>query len=152
MNRNRLIILAVIMLAFFIIVKTDWRPNIDRDKIQKEATDTSAAYTVKHTDGVEKSYFSNGSLRSETPYVNGVRHGKAFNYYANGNLRSEINYVNGKQEGETKTYYKNGKLEKVYTYADDMLNGPAKSYDEEGYLFSVTTFLNNVQHDKETGY
>ena len=47
MNKNRLIILAVILAAFFIIIKMDWRPSIDHEQLRKESIDQDNAYTVK---------------------------------------------------------------------------------------------------------
>lgn len=60
-------------------------------KIQTGQADTNG-------NRIEKKYYDNGNLESETPYVNGEIYGIQKIYYKNGNLESEIPFVNGEKQ------------------------------------------------------
>ena len=59
---------------------------------------------------VERWYYKNGNLWSETPFKNDKIEGIEKWYYENGNLKEEIPYKNGKTHGDVKYYTENGKL------------------------------------------
>ena len=63
---------------------------------------------------IRKSYYENGNLWSEIPYVNDKEHGIQKIYYENGKLYSEIPYKNGKTYGVRKDYYPNGNISLIF--------------------------------------
>lgn len=54
---------------------------------------------------VEKEYYENGKLMSETPYKDNKANGVDKMYYENGRLMGEARYKNGKRNGVEKAYY-----------------------------------------------
>lgn len=58
-----------------------------------------------------KIYHDDGTLHSETPYVNGQIHGVCKYYYESGSLCSKSPHVNGQKHGVYKRYYADGSLE-----------------------------------------
>jgi len=151
MKNITLAVIVALGVLLLIAVKYNLMPNFG-SSLYEESKSQLALEEIQHEDGVFKDYYSNGSVRTETPYVNHKINGIVTNYYANGNVKSEQNYINDRLEGETKTYYKNGSLEKVYTYKNGVLNGPAKSYNKDGKLETTAEFADNVQVGTETGY
>ncbi|MCF6367019.1 MAG: hypothetical protein L3J35_12560 [Bacteroidales bacterium] len=69
-------------------------------------------------DGVWKSYYVNGNLKSLITYVKGEKSGEAKIYYENGNIAEEGTWVVDKWVGKYKSYYKNGKLSYLWNYND----------------------------------
>ena len=138
-----------ILFGFFLLLIVGF--NLSPLKV-KDITDFWHHVTSKDNPEMRQEHYSDGSLRSITPYVAGKRQGIAKNYYPNGTLKAEINYDDDKRNGKTTTYYENGRPEKIYTYADDKLNGEAEAYSSDGYLTTRTSFKNNIQTDEEIGY
>ena len=66
-------------------------------------------------DEMHREYYR--ALISETPYVNGEKHGKAKGYYASGALKYVIPYINGKIHGIEKQYF----LLNAFLYLLDLL-------------------------------
>jgi antitoxin component YwqK of YwqJK toxin-antitoxin module len=60
---------------------------------------------------IERTYWSNGNLHSETPYVNGVWHGIRKRRWSSGQLGSEMPYVGGMLHGMAKGWSPNGDIE-----------------------------------------
>lgn len=54
-------------------------------------------------------------------------------YYSNGNLKAEGTFKNGLKNGAFKLYHKNGKLAAHRSYIDGMADGTWESWDEEGF-------------------
>jgi len=57
-----------------------------------------------------KSYWTNGQLYNESPFVNKKRHGKAKWYYEDGQLAHEIPHIDGQIHGVTSRYNRDGTL------------------------------------------
>ncbi len=95
--------------------------------------------SVNH--GLQKSW-KNGSLISETPYVNGLRQGIHKEYYPSGSLKEERNFVNDSLNGKYFNYYEDGTLQRTSYYqsskSGNQLIGWNKSYDEDGKLISAS--------------
>ena len=68
------------------------------------------ASTKQPVNGVVCSYHSNGKIRDETPFKNGLQEGITKCYYESGKLEYEDPYKNDKREGIAKSYYESGKL------------------------------------------
>ncbi|HBL77328.1 MAG TPA: hypothetical protein DD458_19030 [Prolixibacteraceae bacterium] len=87
--------------------------------------------------GIQKRYYSHGSLYSEIPYVRNERSGIAYTYYKaykgeKPAVWKEQPYVNGKLNGICKRYYENGKIQAEYEYKDGMPAVGLKEYSESG--------------------
>ena len=96
-------------------------------------------------DGLVKSYYDNGELKSEINFSDNVREGDAKFYYENGNIKEERNYNNGKIEGLVKKYNKDGKLEEVFNIENGRRQGPTSLYDSAGIYLSDVNFENGVK-------
>lgn len=87
--------------------------------------------------GIQKRYYSHGSLYSEVPYIRNERNGIAYTYYKS--YKGEAPkvwkaqpYKNGKLEGTCYRYYENGKLQAEYEYKDGLPAIGLKEYSEDG--------------------
>ncbi len=96
-------------------------------------------------EGLIKSYYDNGKLKSEISYSNNVREGEAKLYYENGNIREERDYVNGKVDGLVKKYNEDGKLEEVFNIENGRREGPTSTYDSAGVYLSDINFENGIK-------
>jgi antitoxin component YwqK of YwqJK toxin-antitoxin module len=65
---------------------------------------------------IERTYWGNGKLRSETPRVGGKRHGLQRWWYSNGQLGSEKPYVDGVVHGMAKYWNRNGDIDCFWLY------------------------------------
>jgi len=83
-------------------------------------------------EGVHKTYYANGNLKTEWEYKDGKRNGISRLYYKNGNLWVDAHLKNGKQFGKVKIYYKEGNLKSEGDYKDG--EGFGKGYYENGKL------------------
>jgi TonB family protein len=95
--------------------------------------------------GLIKSYYDNGKLKSEINYANNIREGDAKFYYDNGVIEEERNYVNGKVDGLVKRYNKDGKLKEVFNIEDGKRDGPTSLYDSAGVYLSDLNFKNGIK-------
>lgn len=102
-------------------------------------------------EGLVKSYYDDGKLKSEINFSNNVREGDAKFYYENGNIKEERDYNNGKVEGLVKTYNKDGKLEEVFNIENGRRQGPASLYDSAGIYLSDVDFENGVKVTDTSG-
>ena len=55
-------------------------------------------------------------------------------YYDDGTLKSELRYKDGKLNGESVWYYSNGKPQMKINYTNDTLNGEAGQQADASYL------------------
>ena len=96
-------------------------------------------------EGLIKSFYDNGKLKSEINYSNNVREGEAKFYYESGNIKEERNYSNGKIEGLVKKYNEKGKLEEVFNIENGKREGPTSLYDSAGVYLSDINFENGIK-------
>ena len=64
-------------------------------------------------------------------------------FYENGNIKSEQNYLNWKFNGKWKIFYENGNIKSENNYQDDKLNGESKEFFQDGNIMSLKNYLNN---------
>lgn len=109
-------------------------------------------------EGITYTYFENGKLKSETPYVEGNINGIYYEYsdvedsliillkeFKNGIVKKEtvINRRNTKgKQGLWITFYPYRKIESEVIYVDDVINGYIKKYNVEGKLLLVEQYEN----------
>ncbi len=71
--------------------------------------------------GIQKEWYKNGSLKSESPYLNGIMSG-VFKYWDDkGNLVGRYEIIEG--NGIKKIYFPNGNLKEESHFKNNMLNG-----------------------------
>jgi antitoxin component YwqK of YwqJK toxin-antitoxin module len=70
---------------------------------------------------IERTYWGNGQLQSETPYAGGVLHGLTKYWRRNGQLESEHPYVDGKPHGVWKWWHQNGDIDEFNLYNQNEL-------------------------------
>lgn len=113
---------------------------------------------------VERTFFQNGKVESETPHDHGNITGTAKKYYENGTLKDEATLKNGQFDGTRKYFYPNGQLwiEQIYkegkswtvvaNYTDKGTkrdagtlkdgNGTIIFYNEDGSIRQTAKFIN----------
>ena len=74
----------------------------------------AAMYTYKDGvfEGVQETYYDDGSLKSTKMFSNNVANGTAVEFYEDGSIKSECTYKNGEVSGRVKEYSKGEKQSK----------------------------------------
>src|SRR5580704_5644198 len=139
--------------------KFDDNPQMEKITINDASGHLSAQGTVLNgkKEGSWTEFYTNGSVKSVTPFVDGkkegcyvelnnngqfvkrisfhnnLRHGeyKEFNY---SNLKEMRFYQNDKLEDTVKIYYDNGKVMELGCFKNGTRNGISRWYDQEGKL------------------
>ena len=76
------------------------------------------------------SYEDDGTYR-----LNGMRYaGAVREFYPNGTMRSETAFVDGHPQGLSREWYATGQIEREETYFGDMLHGISKEWHPNGRL------------------
>ena len=65
-------------------------------------------------------------------------------YYENGSIATETSYMNEKMHGTYKTFFETGILSTEEEYVNGLINGVEKEYHEDGSLLSTTKYKNGV--------
>jgi hypothetical protein len=100
--------------------------------IGEKETKTSKKKADK--DGINRTYYADGKLRSEVPIKDGKKNGLARDFYADGRPRLEIEYVNSVKHGLTKMYYQNGNIYEETPYENGNIHGVQRKFRENGKL------------------
>jgi hypothetical protein len=99
--------------------------------------------------GISRTYDIFGDLASQTPYINGVKHGMASKYKVNlGGLLVNVTtpYNKGEIDGVSMTYYANdGELHSETPYTLGVINGVQKEY-ARSRLVEETPYIDGVKH------
>lgn len=119
----------------------------------------------------ERSYFDNGAIRSETPYVNGIRHGKERLYFPDGRLEAEVQWMDGHKDGLEKHFFESGDVKSETNfrldkrqgsnteffpenrairhesyYQDDIIDGTEREFYANGMIKTVTQWAHGQRH------
>lgn len=81
-----------------------------------------------------RTYHTNGNIKKETPYINGLREGTVKEFYQTGIIQTEVDYSLDKISGKVKTYYNDGSLESVESYSEGVRNNDLVVYDRYGRI------------------
>ncbi|MBP5284458.1 MAG: hypothetical protein J6Y93_07340 [Treponema sp.] len=84
-------------------------------------------------DGVQKSYWENGKLKSELRYIEGKLNGECVWYDSNGQRQTQASYVDDTLEGQYLRWHPNGQLAEERWYK--------KGVQDSVCLTSVHLFL-----------
>ena len=97
---------------------------------------------ISAQEGLIKTYYPNGKIKSEIFYVKKIREGSAKFYNENGNLRQEFSYINGKADGLIKEYYESGKLKLTYNIENGKKEGRVSLFKDDG------TYLTDMPYER----
>jgi antitoxin component YwqK of YwqJK toxin-antitoxin module len=70
-------------------------------------------------------FYSNGLIKVNSNYTDGVKNGNYEEYYSNGNLKYKASFQNGLQKDTTEFYEESGQLKYLQTWEDGI---PKKLY------------------------
>ena len=101
-------------------------------------------------DGVQRSYWGNGKLKSEQRYVDGKLDGAYKTWYENGQVFQDGQYANGMMDGSWLIFYPDGQLASRAVY--DKGTGKQTCYDTEGCIIMEVKYVDNLKHGKEIHY
>ena len=90
--------------------------------------------------GIIKTYYPDGTPRTETSYVNDILDGDKIMYYPNGNIMYEKYFSNGILSGTIKEFYDTGLLKEEYTVNDGLIDGIQRYFYPNGSLKSVAVY------------
>jgi antitoxin component YwqK of YwqJK toxin-antitoxin module len=102
--------------------------------------------------GIRKTYTADGKLFTETPFINDTCNGIQKWYFPDGKVEAEFPYVNGKKNSIKKAYWENGDTLSITTYKDDIKEGPVKTYYQNGVLQMETNYTNGKENGIEKEY
>lgn len=100
---------------------------------QKDSQNEADTVTVADTGytGI-KQYMSGQYLIKEVTFENGVREGLMKSFYQDGRLRTTFWYENGLREDSARWYYQEGQLFRTTPYLRDTIHGIQKQYYRTG--------------------
>lgn len=73
-------------------------------------------------------------------FKNGLRHGFTRTYFEDGRLKNETPYLNNKKNGLEREYYDNGSLNYNTDWRDGTRVGSSEHYSESGFLMNYDAF------------
>ena len=101
-------------------------------------------------DGVQRSYWDNGKLKSEQRFVDGKLDGPYKTWYDNGQVFQDGQYANGMMDGSWLIFYPDGQLASKALY--DKGTGKQTCYDNDGCIIMEVSYVDNLKHGKEIHY
>lgn len=105
-------------------------------KYENEVTQYEGKVRNGKADGLWRSYFNNGNIKSAVNYEEGKANGEAIFYYdaQNEPIKAEVIFDNDEIIDIYKEFYINGNKKAVLQYDDNKMNGEALLYYENGVL------------------
>ncbi len=94
---------------------------------------------------IRKEYYSNGQIKSEIKYKDGIPSGSYIFYDKKKNISEKGTYLSGKRDGICIWYYENGNIDTKATFENDVENGLITHYFETGELQDSGFFINGIQ-------
>jgi antitoxin component YwqK of YwqJK toxin-antitoxin module len=132
-------IFPFLMLAFAILSSCDKIAQKQLALQQAAKHDTVVDTNVVR---VQKEYFSNGKIKTETEAKGYKRHGLTKNYDRDGHLLSQVNYVYNTREGMATNFYPlSGKVNSTLIYKKGIKEGDEIWYYESGQPYRVTPYI-----------
>ena len=140
-----------------------------------ETVENDFNYIDGKPDGLFKSYYNTGQLKSEKGYKNGLEHGIDRSYhFETGEITSDANYVNGKAEGKKTTTrgsysvnsnssdgkldgeyietYEDGKTKTKGSYKAGKKDGRWDTHKKDGLPDKTITYRNDLRHGESINY
>ena len=107
---------------------------------------TETQYKDSVKDGYHKAYYPDGTLLIDAEYKDGLKHGWYRKYYPNGQLHWEIKCKNDEENGWYRKYSEDGKIISESLYKNGKQHGITKVYYDNGKLKTIAEYRNNIQH------
>ena len=92
-----------------------------------------------------KWYYVNDSVLVVGYYLDGKKEGVWKTYYPNGKLKSSHAYSNNEFDGKVAEFWENGAKKLEATYINGLLNGNEYKYDMEGNVLYITTYRMGIE-------
>jgi antitoxin component YwqK of YwqJK toxin-antitoxin module len=86
-----------------------------------------------------KEYYANGTLKSESEYINDVRNGRELQYDSTGAVIIEQFFKNDSLDGVKTTYYVDGRISEIVNYKSGQKQGDFFKFYSNGYIGSKGT-------------
>ncbi len=103
--------------------------------------------TSIENDGLKRTHYQNGQLKSEGNYVDGLKEGLHKEWQENGVLELEGFYVKGKANGLMKWYHEQGHLAAKGNMIKDIRNGPWIICDVEENGFCIEAYFKDGRRE-----
>lgn len=114
-------------------------------KVLSDSIDWTKIYTSKYNHAVKNGpctwYFPTGLKQELVTYKMGKLHGKGNEWYSNGNLRTEANFSNGIAEDTVYMYFETGQLKRKYFMFEGKVKGLYQEWYENGQI-KLSTEMN----------
>lgn len=101
-------------------------------------------------DGVRRTYWDNGRLKSESHYDGGKLNGSFKTWYDNGQLFQDGLYADGMMDGSWLIFYPNGQLAAKAQYEKG--TGKQTCYNEDGCIIMEVNYADNQKDGPEIHY
>lgn len=96
---------------------------------------------------VKKTFYKNGNVKTEIPYVDNKKTGRARSFYENGIVKAETDYCDENIDGYIRTYYEDGSIESVETYTNGKRNNDLILYNRYGQITYSNDCELSYHHD-----
>jgi len=96
-------------------------------------------------EGPWKLYYSNGNLKEEGEYKEGVKEGKWEFYDKEGKLMQIGSYLKGKPEGLWRWYHTDGSTRREESYSRGREDGESTEYDAQGEIISKGQYVDGLK-------
>ena len=106
--------------------------------------------TPPDDDGMQRAYWDNGRLKSESRYVDGRLDGPFKTWYENGQLFQDGQYAAGMMDGSWLIFYPNGQLAAKAQYEKG--TGKQTCYNEDGCIIMEVNYADNQKDGREIHY
>jgi antitoxin component YwqK of YwqJK toxin-antitoxin module len=85
-------------------------------------------------DGVMIDYYPDGKVRAERMFRNDLQHGRSVWYYPEGQIKEVQNFADGRKEGGDTVWYADGRLQFVMSFQQGKKHGLLQKWDSSGQL------------------
>lgn len=113
--------------------------QIEKEYYQNGQLASETPYVGNKICGIIRRWHENGILMSEMPMVDSVPHGMARGWNSAGKLTSECNYTHG--SGIFRTWYDDGKPKGEIGMKSESRHGRQRCWDEEGELMTEQFYI-----------
>lgn len=97
-------------------------------------------------DGVQRSYWDDGTLKSELRYIDGKLNGECVWYFSNGQKVMQADYKDDLKDGHSLRWRVNGQLEEDCWYKHGELDSLYRSYSEKGKLAAEEYYVDGKRN------
>jgi antitoxin component YwqK of YwqJK toxin-antitoxin module len=98
--------------------------------------------------GIQKTFYETGELKSKRYNIDGVANGVEIGYYKTGEKKYTRNFNSGIQEGEEVGFYKSGEVLYKMNYLSGTIDGNEVGYDTMGNTIYIKNHYSLLKTDK----